>query len=219
MKIGIITFHRARNYGAILQTYALMTFINENFDDVIAEIIDYRSYYIEDFYKVGKLTGSFRRRISQKIKNIKNENRNKNFQKFINSRLVLSKKCDRDNIVDICDYDRYISGSDMIWHWHTTDSGEYFDENYFLNFVKNNNIKLSYAASFGFDQIPDKYFDFYKRMLGSYSRISVREESGIKIIKKLLQKNAQANIDPTLLFDNVPKPQSGYLHLFDRNDR
>ena len=36
MKVGIITFHRARNYGAVLQAYALMTYINNNFDGVEA---------------------------------------------------------------------------------------------------------------------------------------------------------------------------------------
>ena len=33
MRIGIITFHRAINYGAVLQTYALQKFLNDsNYD-------------------------------------------------------------------------------------------------------------------------------------------------------------------------------------------
>ena len=33
MRIGIITFHRAINYGAVLQTYALQKFLNvSNYD-------------------------------------------------------------------------------------------------------------------------------------------------------------------------------------------
>ena len=38
MKIGIVTFHRALNYGAVLQAYALCHFLNDNGFD--AEIID-----------------------------------------------------------------------------------------------------------------------------------------------------------------------------------
>ena len=40
MKIGILTFHCAHNYGAVLQTYALVTYLRKNNYD--AEIIDYR---------------------------------------------------------------------------------------------------------------------------------------------------------------------------------
>ena len=49
MRIGIITFHRAINYGAVLQTYALQKFLNvSNYD---AEVIDYRCEHMENFYK------------------------------------------------------------------------------------------------------------------------------------------------------------------------
>ena len=40
MKIGILTFHCAHNYGAVLQTYALVTYLRKNNYD--AEIIDYK---------------------------------------------------------------------------------------------------------------------------------------------------------------------------------
>ena len=45
MKIGILTFHRAHNYGAVLQAYALVTYlINCGLE---AEIVDYRPEAIE----------------------------------------------------------------------------------------------------------------------------------------------------------------------------
>ena len=45
MRIGIITFHRAINYGAVLQTYALQKFLNvSNYD---AEVIDYRCEHMD----------------------------------------------------------------------------------------------------------------------------------------------------------------------------
>ena len=39
MKIGILTYHRAHNYGAMLQAYALLSYLRNNGHDV--EIIDY----------------------------------------------------------------------------------------------------------------------------------------------------------------------------------
>lgn len=53
MKIGILTFHRVYNYGAVLQSYALQKVIKQLGYDV--EIIDYwcdyiyRPYSIENF--------------------------------------------------------------------------------------------------------------------------------------------------------------------------
>lgn len=50
MKTGIITFHRAINYGAVLQTYALQKYLNN--DGYDAEVIDYRCDHMERFYKI-----------------------------------------------------------------------------------------------------------------------------------------------------------------------
>ena len=50
MKIGVITFHRAINYGAALQTYALQRAISDlGFD---TEVIDYRCEHMENLYKL-----------------------------------------------------------------------------------------------------------------------------------------------------------------------
>ena len=46
MKIGVITFHGADNYGSVLQAYALTEYLNDKGYD--AEIID---YYFEHDYR------------------------------------------------------------------------------------------------------------------------------------------------------------------------
>ena len=48
MKIGILTFHRAINYGAVLQCYALYTTLQSMGHDV--EIIDYRPGTIQKYF-------------------------------------------------------------------------------------------------------------------------------------------------------------------------
>ena len=50
MKIGILTFHRAHNYGAVLQCYALQEIMRRRGHDV--RVIDYRQPWIEEFYKL-----------------------------------------------------------------------------------------------------------------------------------------------------------------------
>lgn len=51
MKIGILTFHRAHNYGAVLQAYALKAFLNEmGYNNV--SFIDYWPKYHDDVYRL-----------------------------------------------------------------------------------------------------------------------------------------------------------------------
>lgn len=49
MKIGIITFQCAHNYGAVLQAYALKEYLKSLGHSV--NIINYRPYYIVNAYR------------------------------------------------------------------------------------------------------------------------------------------------------------------------
>lgn len=60
MKVGILTFHRAHNYGAVLQCYALQEILKGMGHDV--SVIDYRQPYIEYAYSnfhIKKLLSKF----------------------------------------------------------------------------------------------------------------------------------------------------------------
>ena len=81
--IGIITFHGALNYGAVLQTYALQKKIEELGGE--SEVIDYKCNEIEDVYKwirkrdywPVRLSGSYFKRLIRRIfkfKSIKKRN-------------------------------------------------------------------------------------------------------------------------------------------------
>ena len=50
MKVGILTFHRAENFGAMLQVFALQQYLRKLKHDV--EIIDYRNKTIESMYHI-----------------------------------------------------------------------------------------------------------------------------------------------------------------------
>jgi hypothetical protein len=123
-----------------------------------------------------------------------------NFEIFIKENLRVSEIIYHSN-ADLRksndDYHGFISGSDQVWNYITAG----FDKSYFLDFVNNNNLKFSYAASFGVDTIPLDYTDTYKNLLSGYTTLSVREESGKKIIKEIIGVDAHVNIDPTLLLD------------------
>lgn len=202
-KIGIITFHRAMNYGAVLQAYALQrALFNMN---VECEIIDYRKNKIELDYSLFSLTKykglSFIQFIKELAKSLLlfRPRKIKNYKSFILKYLVVSnKRYDKKNINQANDsYDIFITGSDQVWNNVCTG----LDKAYFLEFVNDGRKKFSYAASFGFQKLRDELVTEYKRLLGGFNCISVREESGVRIIQELLDRKAELSLDPTLLVD------------------
>ena len=198
MRVGIITIHRASNYGAVLQAYALKNFIKELGYD--AELIDYRCTSIEEMYT--KMFGSMFS-LKSKIKNLLTWSvqleRNKKFMDFINKDLNCTEdtSCYRAKQLEECNdqYDVFISGSDQIWNPFCT--GE--DKHYFLDFVKDNKRKYSYAASFGTAKQNFIENADYRELLEMYQEISVREKNGIDVIKTMTGKDALLHLDPTFL--------------------
>ena len=197
MKVGIITFHRALNYGALLQAFALrhsMTKLNAD-----ANILDYinptieKAYFYPSFFQ--------RKSIKDKLKYIlqgKNEKKRRiKFEAFRNKYLRLSDKlCNHDDLINIDGaYDRFITGSDQVWNYSAHD----FDKSYFLDFVKDNNKKYSYAASFGFSSLPEEYAHEYKNLLGGFACCSTREMHGLNILDNLGVEQRRIDLDPSML--------------------
>ena len=194
MKIGIITFHRAINYGAILQSYAL-TKIIEDFA-VQPEIIDYLAPSVISRHKLMKLSLN-PKEIYQYLRYGHTVNhRFYNFQEFLknlpHSKPVSSNK-ELKNVIE--DFKAVICGSDQVWNTEITDN----DFHFFLDFVPDNIKKVAYAASFGFTHIPH---DCRKEMilcLKRFNSISVREDAGAEIVEKLIGIRPPVVADPTLL--------------------
>ncbi|HWT76042.1 MAG TPA: polysaccharide pyruvyl transferase family protein [Mobilitalea sp.] len=197
MRIGILTFHRASNYGAVLQAYALQSAIRKLQPD--CEIIDYRNETMEAanhvFYIMSKKAGP--KHILAALLNAPLRfYRKMEFQSFRKRQLMLSEVIHPEN-KSRCDelFDLLVVGSDQVWN----DTITGFDKMFFLDIIKNNKKKYSYAASFGFHDIPALLTKEYKDLLASFSWLSVREESGRQIINKLLKRDVLVHVDPTFL--------------------
>ena len=121
------------------------------------------------------------------------------FKAFHKQFLALSDKTyTRESILsDPPAYDLYMTGSDQVWNplWMKDDT------NFLLSFVRNEK-KISYASSFAVDVIPEESKPVYKKYLQEYKHITVRENSGEKIVKDLLDgQETPVVCDPTLLLD------------------
>lgn len=213
MKIGIITYHRAMNYGAVLQAYALQKCLDglgiEN------DIVDYRCPYIEDFYRpIKKSSIKKPKSLARELLYYKgNHGKRAKFDQFISDNLRISETVSTtDELKSLAEeYDAFLTGSDQVWN--LTWSGN--DINYFLAFAKPRQ-KYSYSASFGIDRIPDDSKKIYAELLKDFSRISVRELSGKKIISDLLERDSNVDLDPTCLLTS--KQWSEIAVLPNRNN-
>ena len=218
-KVGIVTFHQALNYGAKLQAYALQNFLEDNGID--NDIIDYTCHFMYTRLirpiRVGnknKIKSFIRSLVTMRQTGI---DRRKSVE-FRNKYMKLSRPFDADNIKGASDeYSAFVTGSDQVWNPVCVG----FDPVYFLDFAKSQQ-KYSYAASIAVEELPEDKKSEYKKRLSDFQAFSVREKSAARIIGELLGREAEVNIDPTLLltkqqWDKISKPviNEPYIFLFN----
>ena len=187
MKNGILTFHWANNYGAVIQTYALLSKLKELGHE--AYIIDRRMVYkgiLRKLYHKFSYEHFFSWRKFWKDADAFLQPKTKTYT----SHDELVKKFYKEN------FDAVIVGSDQVWRW------KLIGLNYFFDFITDNKTKrYSYAASFGLNEWHGTEEDrnAISELLKKFNRISVREESGVKICKETFGVDAELVLDPTLL--------------------
>lgn len=202
MKIGLLTFHTAANFGASLQAYALQEFLVSSGYD--AEYLDYQNhhrrmiydmpYHIKECFKAGKIVEATTYLFGLPIMNI----RKRKFDKFSDKYLRLSPKTyysPEELKSTNGQYDKFVVGSDQVWN--PRNNGR--DVSYLLSFVEDKTKAISYSSSFGVLSIPDYIKSDYVNCLNSIQNLSTREQSGVKLIKKLTGRDAKLVLDPVFL--------------------
>lgn len=196
MKIGILTFQNAVNYGAILQAYALQQYISSLGNEV--EVIDYRCPYLDQrryqHKNPIKAAKSVAKLLLRKGKRL-------SFDEFRRERIVLTECCTKRTIKDVCDrFDAIVVGSDQVWNPVLTG----YDLNYFLGFLDNDSstLRISYAASIG------PYREGYSKtneiasLINRFDSIGMRERSSVGALANIgVTKPVVVTLDPTLLID------------------
>lgn len=204
MKIGILTFHRAHNYGAVLQCYALQEILRKYGYD--AYVIDYKQSSIEKCYKVFSFIECVKRiikfwKLTQYISRTRKKYvRWKNFSSFRKNKLRLTKSCD-DKTIPL-GFDYYIIGSDQLW----SNCIEKIDNVYIGNFPHEKGSKIiSYAISSNIDYIKKNFTPIHLREISeNFKILSFREKNVVQYFSNAVSEkkiNIRNDIDPTLLTD------------------
>lgn len=205
-KVGILTFNRAINYGAVLQAYALKSVLAPRLN---VEIINYVSPSIEKLYK--PFSGS---KIKGIVRFITFNSRDKKFKRFIGEMSSSKLYCKTD--AALLPYQKIIVGSDQVFNYTCSGGDEFF------LLPDYNGKKYAYAASFGISELPVGQVEYFKTQLQKFKYLSVRERSGANICNKQLNLSAEVVLDPTLLLTktewasgrNLKESNKKYVLLF-----
>lgn len=225
MKVALITLHTVSNYGSCLQTYASQSLIESLGHEV--EIVN---YYRKNNQVPVKTERIFRGRVFGRFSDIWTKFpwlkrglsvpvstyvrlQDYRFDKFRDEYLHLSNQyLDASQLLENPpEADVYCTGSDQVWNsvWN-----EGFEGPYFLDFAPVGKRRIAFSASIGRESIFDWEIPLMKNALSKYYAISMREESGVELVKSLGFPDAQLVLDPTLLLtrDNWDKIATHPMH-------
>lgn len=196
MKIGIMTFHWAANYGAVLQAYSLVNYLQKTHQADV-EIIDYYPENLAFSYK-NAIRQIKPDNVWRKLKEIKKHKLIASFRK----NLPISKRyyTNDELIRSELEYDMIIAGSDQIWNPYFLLHGENkVTPAYYLNFANESVKKIAVSASFGCRTLPNECSEIVIPLLHKFHSISVRETTGADILLSLGFDSVPVTADPAAL--------------------
>lgn len=199
MRTGIVTFHSAYNFGASLQAWAMQRALEKM--GIQPYVINYRPAVIDKLYNPMENEKGLRRHASYlKIREPKTMLRYEKYEGFIKHQYhLLGEYHTYEELQDAgIELDACIAGSDQVWNVQHTGG---YDPAYFLEFLSDDVKKISYAASIGTDYILPLYHEAFRKSLGKFEHISVREASAVPVLSQLTDKEIKVVLDPTLLLD------------------
>lgn len=200
MNCSIVTFHRAHNYGAVLQAYALKKTLSSM--GYTVSFFDYQHEEIAKVYRFLPALGgdnfiTYLKRLANTVLDFNRKKARYNaFNRFIDSNFNLSDSKKRH------DFDVVILGSDQIWN------PEYTNGFVDTHFGRHSNLStrkvVSYAASLGQSNLDNDELVEFAEKLSTIDTLGVREDSLKDMIISLNpHRDVSVNLDPTLLLDKT----------------
>lgn len=215
-RIAFATSYYVNNYGTVLQTYATQELLKKC--DVEPELICVKGFWREirkkrvryfiksaltsamAFDKAGMLLSRMWKKAGFGKYSDNLRKRDRLFDDFRDEKLGFSPKYMslRELGKEVADrYAAVVVGSDQLW-LPSNIVGDY----YTLSFVPDGVKRISYSTSFGIQIIPKEFEERIARFLREIECLSVREESGKRIIERLTGQDALVVADPVLMLSD-----------------
>lgn len=213
-KIGIVSCYFQPNYGSQIQALATqmaldkLGYVNEtiNISGINPEIKKRKIKYFTKasltsdilFSKFGMASNRIRKRIVHDDYSMLSKERQVEFKNFYKDHFKLSEaysSFDEMSRRAKESYSTVIVGSDQLWL-----PANIMADYYTLNWVPKTVNTIAYSTSFGQSALPKDIEEKAAIFLKKIKHISVREESGVKLVKKISSRDVPIVVDPTLLF-------------------
>lgn len=213
MKIAIMTQPLGKNYGGIMQAWALQQVLKRMGHDVVT--IDRQSDSKGPAYYAARLGyRTLQKALGKRKAPINFEPHMSTILQhthaFIGQNLSMSEPLDSTAKLKAHfareQYDAVIVGSDQTWRPQYSPN----INNFFLDFLEGSDIKrIAYASSFGVDEweFTEEQTQRCAALAKQFDVISVREDSGVELCRKYLGVEAAHVLDPTLLLDKADYEQ------------
>ena len=207
-KVYTLTCTWPRNYGAVLQAYALVEFLrSEGYD---AQTLNYKPSWWKD-----SVYDTTAKKVLKPFAEMVGAYFGRPFVQFLKDDNTITEKVYHSNN-DLKGYnlaaEAFIVGSDQVWNCTKYYNGK--DDAMFLDFVAPSQRRVSYAASLAMPDVPGGQAVRYKKLLDKFDAISVREKTGEAALQNIGVEGVETVIDPVYL---VPKPK--WLKLADRSKK
>lgn len=226
MKKVLIFTYMLNNYGAILQAFALQTYLKEHCG-LDVSIVNYETN------RHRKLNRIFKRSstnfiiqmclwIATLVRFLSLKRRKERTIDFKDRLMKFTcKYTSKGHLLNnVPDADVYLSGSDQVFNPNGIDRDVYY-----LHFDKKKSCKAAYAPSFGGTNYSEEVKLEIKERLSDFDVLSCRELDGAAFMSSLLGIDVPQVVDPTLLLTEdewnklsvEPKGKKNYICVYDLN--
>lgn len=233
-RVGILTINDYTNYGNRLQNYAVQEVLKAIGIEPCTVVNTTIKKQVNNGLRKSKLSrilailgDGFSDKVKAKMyhelnkeqiggaKELKVKNLKAFTEKYIKETdYSISVNSVPENVKDEFDY--FVTGSDQVWN----PSFRRFSEIDFLTFVPREK-RIAFSPSFGISQIPNDQKEYFKEWILGMKDLSVREDAGADIIKRLTGRDSKVLLDPTMTLDkekwlkicseSIHKPKKKYL--------
>lgn len=199
-RVGIVTIVDLTNYGNRLQNYAVTCVLEKRGYRPYTLCID-KNYTKKTQVKELIMGVGF----VQKLKLCVGKKRSDKYYRYLhfdkfdraNIKKVKMNSMKFETIMSKCsNFQYFVIGSDQVWNPNYGYAREYD----FAQFAKPEQ-RVCFSPSFGIDEMSEANRECVSNGLKEIKNISVREESGRDIVKKLTGRDATVLIDPTMMLD------------------
>lgn len=232
-KIGILTFHYALNYGAVLQAFSLLRNC-----EVLGYDVEIVNYFTREHEVANRIIFDKHRGVVKSLfytilvfpNMLKLWRKQRRFNQFREEALRLSRryKTATELLNNLPDKDAYITGSDQVFNPVSDDNISV----YYLEFTKRTDQrKIAYAPSFGISTFDISFRKRIYNLINDFDYLSCREDDGAVFLSNITGRDVPTVLDPVFLwgapqwrkvmspYRGINKCRNGYIFVYDLNGR